>query len=298
MPRSGTQSDPVCPVANSEKQATTALGDPQSVDSFALEQGVGYAPVSLPASITGAAITRLLSIGSKKKFYRYVLPVFFLLFLSLVLNICMIYGVEEAVDESEKSCEEGSWLLRVGCVAVFILLMMTALKECLDIHRWLYRIPRSTTYQTLRLQKHHTHHVLTVADGRRRAEVTWYEAATGMTRRERCLIYMLMLFPKVVVSVVLIVYGTAYVLYAGSNEDLVLNSVAMAFISDLDKFIYELFLSTTAKTLLSSLPPLGLAKSELNSHKMGFFVEVYGVWLATSVQVVLMALLITSWCRV
>ena len=72
----------------------------------------------------------------------------------------------------------------------------------------------------------------------------------GITKVTRVLWYLIAIF-KITLEVTLLVVGSAYILYANTNEDLILNSVSLVFVADFDNIAYSYALTETMKRVLS-----------------------------------------------
>jgi hypothetical protein len=243
--------------------------------------------------VTGAAITAVLSHDPVHFPYRRrntIVPLIFCLAITMLLQLLILGGVAsmvlESVREEEATCHQGRLSLSISCNVVFVVTGIVSLKESLEMHRWLSRIPSVRQHTPLKLQKAH------------QGNHTFYMPAdsVGITRSERGAIYVLAVLPKVLVTVLILMYGSGYLLYAEDDADVLLDCVGMVFISEIDGLIYRFGLSGTQMKLLMSLPPLGLSWDAYKAHSCERFVEKNTPWLATGALVVLVPALELSWC--
>jgi hypothetical protein len=70
------------------------------------------------------------------------------------------------------------------------------------------------------------------------------------------LIIVFVLLPRTIVAVCLVYIGTEYLIEADSYADLILNSVALAFISDIDEMLFAAFVGEAEKIDLDNTHPI------------------------------------------
>merc|ERR1711997_713861 len=75
--------------------------------------------------------------------------------------------------------------------------------------------------------------------------------AVGITRRYRVFIYFVFMI-KMAIAVLLLIYGSAHLLSAGSQEELILNTVAVVFVFEIDELIFNSCTSPMAKFWLET----------------------------------------------
>merc|ERR1740121_1652310 len=194
--------------------------------------------------------------------------------------------VHNIVSGEGVTCHKGMLSLSISCNAVFIITSIVSLKESLEIHRWLDRIPSVLQRTPLKFQKAQqgAHTFYTPADG------------VGITSGMRCAIYAFVVLPKVLVTVFITIFGSGYLLNAQADADVLLNCVGMVFISEIDGLIYRFALSRSLMNLVTSLPPLGLSWEAYTANRRERFMEINTPWLAAVLLVVLMIVLELSWC--
>jgi len=251
------------------------------------------APVALPASVTGAAITAVLSYDPERFPHRLrntIAPLLFCAAMTMLLEICMVSGVASMVldqrSEVQGACHEKRLTLHVSCNMVFVAMIITSLKEALEMHRWLHRIPRVRHHAALKFQKMQqgSHQFHSPAEG------------VGITRTARCAMYAFVLLPKVLVTLMILVFGSAFLHHAEGEDDLLMDCVGMIFIAEIDGLVYRFALSGSQMTLLMSIPPLGLSLEAFRANRFERFVEKNGPWLAVGTLMVLVPALELWWC--
>eukprot|EP00959_Pyramimonas_sp_CCMP1952_P129338 2704534-Pyramimonas_sp.AAC.1 len=80
------------------------------------------------------------------------------------------------------------------------------------------------------------------------------------------------------VTVLILAFGSGYLLCAQDDADVLLDCVGMVFTSEIDGLIYLFGLSGTQMKLLMSLPPLGLSWNVYKAHYPERFVEKNTHW--------------------
>ena len=81
-------------------------------------------------------------------------------------------------------------------------------------------------------------------------------AAGGITQEYRNFMYSICV-GKFILEFMLVIFGSAYVLYSPNAEALILNSVAVTFISRMDNVAYQYVISSRLKVRLESIPCIG-----------------------------------------
>jgi hypothetical protein len=290
LPRSGGS-----PSRKQSERPLIAIGDPRPLTSFALDQEAGLAPLALPESVTGAAVAALLSYdpenpAHQNRLRNTIAPLLVCLAMTTVLQLFIASGVASIVGEKvqaeEATCHLGRSTLTLSCNAVFVVISIVSLKESLEMHRWLHRIPSVLRHTPLKLQK------------AQQGAHTFYMPADGMgiTRAMRCAIYVFAVLPKVVVTVVILSFGSGYLHYAASDAEVLSDCVGMVFISEIDGLLYRFGLSRTHMKLLMSLPPLGLSWEAYKASSRERWVERNTPWLAMGALVLLVPTLELAWC--
>jgi hypothetical protein len=92
-------------------------------------------------------------------------------------------------------------------------------------------------------------------------------AAGGFTQLGRiwALFWVLV---DVVVNAVVLMYGSIFVLFSGTNEELILNAVALNFISKIDDTAYDFLITRMVKGWIDELPEVGLVVGGTNKHRV------------------------------
>lgn len=179
-----------------------------------------------------------------------------------------------------------AFYLRLICLVVFVATVSGDLKESFNYFQYCRRVP-NRTYSDEERDALSDSPVSVLAqevdlindDGNE------YKLETigvgGFTWLGRCWAYVWGLV-KIAAEMLLLVGGTGYVLYADSNENLLLNSVALTFISQIDDVAYNFTLTTTLKGIVTALPNIGLCDSENPKYNLGTVnigAQFFGAWV-------------------
>eukprot|EP00930_Biecheleria_cincta_P101022 TRINITY_DN92654_c0_g1_i1.p1 TRINITY_DN92654_c0_g1~~TRINITY_DN92654_c0_g1_i1.p1 ORF type:complete len:286 (+),score=49.77 TRINITY_DN92654_c0_g1_i1:72-929(+) len=212
---------------------------------------VGNFPVSLPCNTSGYAILAALGVYMPAALGQIVV---------LVFQAVLIYGVKLMTEDMpDHTCTDGNFALRVVCVCLFTIACLSDLSKTYSMHLWLQRLPASKrTAEGLQLIMFDKFY----EDEDYKVQYPNCKAKTGITVVVRSLLYAFVLLPKVAVAVGLLVFGTPYVAQAAGNEAIIMNSVALAFVMDVDDMVFTFVATGDLKQILDSLPPLTLEIEE------------------------------------
>eukprot|EP00965_Chrysotila_dentata_P232812 6199208-Pleurochrysis_carterae.AAC.1 len=77
---------------------------------------------------------------------------------------------------------------------------------------------------------------------------------SGFTMKQKSAFILLVIVPKVLLNFLWIIYGGTFVAYSASNVDLLLNSVAMTYVLDLDDLLFSCFTPATIRHGMREIP--------------------------------------------
>ena len=119
----------------------------------------------------------------------------------------------------------------------------------------------------------------------------------GVTSKFRAFMYSLF-FLKTALEVALLYIGSAYILYAEKNEDLILNALSLAFVADLDNLAYAYLTTSHLKQKMEAMPTFGYVRGgdSYTGTKAVEYWEDYGAWVLLIVFVLISRLIRTSGC--
>jgi len=251
---------------------------------------VGTFSVSFPQNVYGAAISVVLNLsGECMLLWTRDVPVLFCTLISFLLQSGLtIYIAWMQFDEAVElgTCSLGGKLfVRVSCITVFTMHMLGELIELLDMHFWLNMFGYSHRHKPLKIREY-SHH-----DG-----YLVNKPVTGLTYLERFLLYLLIFTPKLILALGLLIFGVPYIAYAKTNETLLLNTVALLFVAEIDEIVYKFTIPKMYRETLT-VPPLGRTDEE---RARCFEMFVCGT-LRSYVLLVILAFVVTLlyffWCQ-
>lgn len=122
---------------------------------------------------------------------------------------------------------------------------------------------------------------------------------TGITPFQLVCAYFMMSI-KFALGCALLYVSSAYIVHADSNENMILNSVAMLFIIDVDELLYAIIVPDYIRRMIDSIPPVVAHPKDWqwDNDKSGR--ETSGVWKMHSkfwTGVATTGIMWWSWCR-
>lgn len=181
----------------------------------------------------------------------------FVIYLSLIVT-----GAEEAESLSnlENSCSS-HWFLKVVAAAVFVACVLVNVYESDQFISWIRFSPRLEKNEINQLTKDNISSLAMtetaiLKNGRRIFKYPRWVQGTGLSKLTKWISIAVLVLPKIAVEISLCIYGVPYIVYARSVEDVILNSLALLFVLDIDDVAYKLLTTTTTRHLMESLPPV------------------------------------------
>ena len=124
----------------------------------------------------------------------------------------------------------------------------------------------------------------------------------GITTGMRCYMYLLFVL-KISIEIALLYVGSAYILYADSNENIILNALSLTFVAELDNLAYEYLTSSVVKRELGLLPKFGYNIQQVTDKgefDCGNFIvlmeQVFGSWILLAFFAGIPSLIYVNWC--
>lgn len=91
-----------------------------------------------------------------------------------------------------------------------------------------------------------------------------------MTRSWKFMCFVLSALPRLAIAVAVLVMGAEYVSRSGSKEDMILNTLAVLFVVEVDDAIYNVFTSESLRSHMETLKPIPL--NPTNNDRMFAFI--------------------------
>jgi len=184
----------------------------------------------------GVTLDDMSTLGGALKSFLAIAPSWFLLMFNFVSSITMVFYLKQIRDETPE-CEANFPLIILG-VVIFNIYNVGELFESLDLLFWIVGFKTSTTHEPLTLGKEEDETVIVSG------LTPWYKFV--------CLVFVVM--PKMFLGLLLAHYGSGFLLVSDDNESLILNTVALTFITQIDELIYDSMTPANVKVIIDELP--------------------------------------------
>ena len=251
--------------------SSTALPPPgESSPPFDMHQELfgdgGLFSIDLPEGIWSAALVMPLIAPPDiptASLILFLMPAYVGLAFSVSAQCVCLYYLGGIVKDGGGACDAGGApLLRIVCLCVLVACVTEGdLLETMRMRRWLRYVPRwdAATQQPIadRLRTSVVARRLTSrAQGglHRGKPITVTALVTGFTDRYRVLANVGILLPKLAVGVTTLLLSAGYILYADSNEDLILNTVATLFILEVRRVVCLVFVRGSMRGMRGARP--------------------------------------------
>ena len=244
-----------------------------------------YGPVVL-----GAFISAIFQLGANFHLYQ------------------IVYDIRDTrISLKENLCPtQSTWLsmgLLIACLVTFYAQVAGDIGESFKLYQWIGNLPKWKKEDVKILEELETGLAVKFAyeqegDG---VEYKFLQiAAGGITQEYRNFMYSICV-GKFILEFMLVIFGSAYVLYSPNAEALILNSVAVTFISRMDNVAYQYVISSRLKVRLESIPCIGFLSPDamnpnLRINDLGICCDVLGGWILVINMLAICLSLFYSWC--
>lgn len=223
----------------------------------------GHSSAKLPESIYSAGLVVLLIYEPNcSNILKNYLPVYWSLLLTIAIQLwttLMIRGlVTSDTDFNGSDCSSGDPFLRAICTVVYVVMLLNEMKESFYIYVWASRLETLKCGEPWEKFKMKSYKKIDVEG----VEHSHCKVTSRMPPYVKFLTYIVIIIPKTIITLGLLSYGTGYVLRSKGNEALILNSVALTFITQVDDAFYQFTLLDRVKDWLSDMPQSSLHPDE------------------------------------
>merc|ERR1719324_1594764 len=97
----------------------------------------------------------------------------------------------------------------------------------------------------------------------------------NMTGFYKTVVFLLIILPRMIIAVLVVWIGAIYILNSSDAETMLLNTLAVLFVLDIDEFFYQTFTATHMKMQLTTVPEIKLNPGKW-THVAGFFNSLVG----------------------
>lgn len=236
------------------------------------------------------------------------LPQYFvyLLVICAQFTLCGFLAHDARKNTNADACNEAdnsSSFLRFVCVATFCSFCFSDLLETTGMCRWLNYLPTWDKKQEDLVNEKLTGSLLFEKQTKRETigrcpdqEVTVFKPITGISTKFKSMIFLFVILPKYIIAVLLMFVGSGFIVRAEGISDIVLNTVAVSFVLQVDDFAYRGFTTSSMKILYESIPPIGLFDEELIADAALDNWERFGSPFMLVVLMVVVVVQFGCWC--
>jgi len=267
----------------------------------------GQYTIRLPKTIftAVAAIPTVCQARNCKNLSLYILstgPLFIMSVLTVMAQLGSIWYVFDVTVETKDAFEEAgvnqceapgsSYFLRLICLCVFVASVLVDLKESAAMAQYVCHIPTMNKSDLDEKDEEILKYCNTSLVAKKVRVIKGNEfnmeviCCGGITTVER-MWFWFWIFLKIAAEGLVLFVGARYVLYADSNENLILNSVALLFITQIDDIAYNFAVTDLFKNLLNGVPDIGKINGcTVEEHRMGLGqvnFEFLGPWFFIAV---------------
>ena len=123
-----------------------------------------------------------------------------------------------------------NYLIRLACLHIFIARAFYDMGQSLNYLGWLVLLPTTSEHKELRR----------TADGR--MDPTW-----GFTERHKWINFWVVCVPKMGVGFLLFLVGVSFIALSDNDTDLIIDTLAITFVLDIDHTVFQLCISNRIK---------------------------------------------------
>jgi hypothetical protein len=232
-------------------------------------------------------------------------------YLVYLLVICAQFTIcgflYRALDDTKaKVCLNASnsdTFLMFVCVATFCSFCFSDLLETVGIFRWVDKLPLWDEGQRALVEKMKTGSLIFKEVSKRESigrcpnqRVTVSKPVTGISKRFKSNIALFVLLPKLAIAIALLFIGSGFILRAEGVSRIVLNTVSVTFVLQVDEYAYRGFTTSSMKILFESIPPIGLLEQEITADIYLNYWEAYGTIFMLLFLMLTVIVQFWSWC--
>ena len=160
---------------------------------------------------------------------------------------------------SEQTCNVDS-TLRYICLSLFLTATLGDMSETIGIIRWMYKLKTEKLHKAIEVSETKSGDV---------------HLTSGFTIPHQIFNIVVIIIPKFLIGLLLMIYGSAFIVLSGSNQDAFLNTLASVFIIEIDELLYNAYSSYVVKNAIKDLPPIKVKVSKY----ITFFSVMFSNWI-------------------
>jgi len=214
-----------------------------------------YFAYALPENTYSVILISPLQRGGYDCFNCFGMNMFFLHCLNLTVQGLLVWFIAEMVDESESKGENCSdSILFFLCLVVFTANLLSELMKTILMTLWIL------FFNTLQHEELNIH---VDSLGNRRIN-------SGITPWYKFVMIAVVSVPRGAVCVAMIYLGGKFLAAAESEQDLLIDTLALVFVTEVDEIFYDLFTPQVVRRVIQDLPPLIFLGDDVSDHR-GWF---------------------------
>lgn len=245
-------------------------------------------------------------VGVMSNLIGLILTVFFQITCLIYLHKDTLSSLNcTSVDCTPVDCTSGDLILRIICLGTFVVNIGSEILQSFGLRRYIQQIPiwkdddmeictqleTCLVAQNVKVPTHHgvQYTVTRISKG-------------GITCKYRVFMYFIFVI-KCTIEIALLIIGSSYVVYSTSNANLILNTLSVIFIINIDNFMYGFFVSSSYKNILKGgVPELGLVSGSphkefsIADNKMDKYWQSYASFYIILYISILVPSLYKYWC--
>ena len=171
---------------------------------------------------------------------------------------CLVYlNIDILNQKNQYNCESGDLILRIICLSTFIINVGSEIIQSFSLRRYIQQIPQWKDEDMeicKRLETHLVAQNVKVVIHKGIEHLVTRISKGGIGIRYRIFMYFIFCI-KFSIEIALLTIGSRYVLYSTTNTDLILNTLSVIFIINIDNFMYDFFISESYKNKLKGCIP-------------------------------------------
>jgi len=228
----------------------------------------------LPATIYTSAM--ICSLGftkselSELRPWFVVIPNWLIVLFNYYFSFVVLFAIKTLRDETPE-CESDFTLLLVSVIA-FSTYNVGEIFETIAMFVWIHGQPTCSE-----------HEELTFSSDDDDREVT-----SGMTASYKMWCYISLLLPKLAIGILTAYLGNTFLLVSDSNQDVILNSMALGFITQNDEIIFDVLVPKNLKAVSENMPATKITRD----------MKLWGLYRPFAVSLVILFLVLYSYADV
>eukprot|EP00055_Hartaetosiga_balthica_P015096 m.86981 g.86981 ORF g.86981 m.86981 type:complete len:348 (-) comp8779_c0_seq1:670-1713(-) len=259
-----------------EEEFFKPLDDAPSV-KFALPMESIYSSAILVPF--GASTEEYRSFGRGFVAMLVVFPHWVLVFFNMFAQGTFIFYISDKLLSSSSTGSgvcPSPFLLQISGLLVFGGVVYSDLLETLQMAMFIFLFPVATEHQPLSLKTKRQ------KDGNGVNTTENVSIVSGMRRWYKFVVYLLLLVPKLVIAGALLYFGSLFIMRSETNEDLILNTLSVTFIIEIDEILFRATSPSLIKCTLQQLPRLPHANTPL-TNMLGGIQLLFGPYINVGV---------------